>query len=177
MNKERKVIDLKKWWNSLLERKAPLRSSANPTLTSSGQEQALESQALAQVRALKPELYRPVSPLPPQLSPSDSQLSHPRVTLDRIEVEKRLYWCCFIDPFGGFKGVVISRGISPGTAANKAIESGLVDSQRANIVAIPYNREGEFEKYANRLLSLEEVLKAFPTEPFVRKYLDMQPPE
>lgn len=72
---------------------------------------------------------------------------------------------------------MISRGISPGTAANKAIESGLVDSQRANIVAIPYNREGEFEKYANRLLSLEEVLKAFPTEPFVRKYLDMQPPE
>lgn len=68
---------------------------------------------------------------------------------------------------------MICRGTSPGTAANKAIESGLVDSQRANIVAIPESREAEFEKYANRLLSLEELLKAFPTEPFVRKYLDI----
>lgn len=108
--------------------------------------------------------------MPPQLSPSDSQLN--RLKAQGV-VEERLYWCCFIDPFGGFKGVVICRGTSPGTAANKAIESGLVDSQRANIVAIPESREAEFEKYANRLLSLEELLKAFPTEPFVRKYLDI----
>lgn len=51
--------------------------------------------------------------------------------------------------------MVICRGKSPGAAANRVIKLGIVESERANIVMIPVNREGEFIEYEDRLLDRE----------------------
>jgi len=56
-----------------------------------------------------------------------------------------------------FVGVVICRGASPGTAANWAITSGIVESERAMIVAIPVDKEEGMLPFANRLIVEDEA--------------------
>ena len=67
-----------------------------------------------------------------------------------------LYWCSFRSPLDEFIGVVICKGKSPGSAANRVIKNGIVEAERASIVMIPVSREGEFLKYEDRLLNAEE---------------------
>lgn len=85
---------------------------------------------------------------PPSNHPSVCQLNHP-------EPYHNLWWASFRSPLNEFIGVVICRGKSPGAAANRVIKLGIVESERANIVMIPVNREGEFIEYEDRLLDRE----------------------
>ena len=48
--------------------------------------------------------------------------------------------------------MVIARGTSPGNAAAKTIDRLELHSDKATIVAIPLEREGEFERYQDQLL-------------------------
>lgn len=56
-----------------------------------------------------------------------------------------------------FIGVVICRGTSPGAAANRVINAGIVEAERARIIAIPFDKEAGFERYQDRLLGEEEA--------------------
>lgn len=67
--------------------------------------------------------------------------------------------------------MVICKGTSPGTAANRVITEGIVESERAQIVAIPPEREGDFLPYEDKLLSQADIAKAFPKEPFVNTFV------
>jgi len=69
-------------------------------------------------------------------------------------------------------GVVICRGKSPGSAANKVINAGIVESEQASIVMIPPEREADFIPYEDKLLDMAAIKSAFPSEPFVLKFLD-----
>lgn len=186
--KERKM-GLKEWWNSLRGHKGVSSSSVNPTLTSLGVVRELESQGHLQgvplgailqkgLQVEQEELVRP-KPLPSDLEPLDSQLSRPRL-FDLPSLKDwnakaptiNLYWCAFMTPSKEFIGVVICYGETPNSAADWAIRNGIVESERAQIVMIPKNREAEFRKHEKKLLSLSDILEAFPLEPFVRNYLD-----
>lgn len=177
------TMGLKEWWNSLRGHKGVSSSSVNPTLTSLGVVRELESQGqpLLQQQGLQveqEELVRP-KPLPSDLEPLDSQLSRPRL-FDLPSLKDwnakaptiNLYWCAFMTPSKEFIGVVICYGETPNSAADWAIRNGIVESERAQIVMIPKNREAEFRRYEKKLLSLSDILAAFPLEPFVRNYLD-----
>lgn len=176
-------MGLKEWWNSLRGHKGALSSSVNPTLTSLGvvRESESQGQPLLQQQGLQveeEELVRP-KPLPSDLEPLDSQLSRPRL-FDLPSLKDwnakaptiNLYWCAFMTPSKEFIGVVICYGETPNSAADWAIRNGIVESERAQIVMIPKNREAEFRKHEKKLLSLSDILEAFPLEPFVRNYLD-----
>lgn len=177
------TMGLKEWWNSLRGHKGVSSSSVNPTLTRSGLQKESESQAqLLQLQVFRQmeqeELVRP-KPLPSDLEPLDSQLSRPRL-FDLPSLKDwnakaptiNLYWCAFMTPSKEFIGVVICYGETPNSAADWAIRNGIVESERAQIVMIPKNREAEFRRYEKKLLSLSDILEAFPLEPFVRNYLD-----
>jgi hypothetical protein len=80
-----------------------------------------------------------------------------------------LYWCSFRGYDDNFIGVVICYGKSPGGAANWAITTGLVDSEKASISAIPPEQEARFFLHANILLSAEDVARHFSDIPMVRQ--------
>lgn len=71
-----------------------------------------------------------------------------------------MYWCSFRDPLSNFIGVVICRGKSPGGAANWAITKGIVESERATIVAIPEDRAEALKPFMDRLLNENDCIKA-----------------
>src|SRR5271157_1608829 len=48
----------------------------------------------------------------------------------------KLYWMCFRDPGDNFVGIVISRGKSPGATASAVINDGIVESEKATILAL-----------------------------------------
>lgn len=54
---------------------------------------------------------------------------------------------------------MITRGNSPRSAANHAIVNGIVESERASIVMIPYDKEPAFIQYQDRLLSEETAVQ------------------
>ncbi len=60
-----------------------------------------------------------------------------------------------------FIGVVICQGTSPGAAANWAIKSGIVESEKATIVLIPPDKAGAYLPYSHKLLTEAEVRENF----------------
>lgn len=69
--------------------------------------------------------------------------------------------------------MVICKGTSPGAAANRVINNMIVQSERAQIVMIPPQREADFLPFEDRLLSLSDIKALFPKEPLTPKYLDI----
>lgn len=65
--------------------------------------------------------------------------------------------------------MVICYGTSPNAAADWAIKEGLVESERAESVAIPPHLEARFYLHANILLSQEDVDKHFSDIPLIIK--------
>ena len=104
------------------------------------------------------------------LSQRQEELSQPLDSLLSPEpVAQRLYWCNFRDHNGLFLGVVICYGKTPGSAANWAITTGLVESENASIVPIPPEQEARFFLHANILLSEGDITKFFPDIPMVKQ--------
>ena len=97
---------------------------------------------------------------------SSSPLSPPKPKLD-IKLD-RLFWCSFKSPNEEFIGVVICRGASPGSAANSAIQKGIVEAERASICPIPLEKEAVFLPFADRLLSEIDIQRI----PVGLKYLE-----
>jgi hypothetical protein len=129
-----------KWWNGLWGHKELSSSSAPPIPIRSGDQLP---------QATPGKLYN--NPLG---RPSDYLSSQP----------EHLFWVSFRkgDDEGTFLGVVIARGKSPGDAASRTIDRLELPSNRAAIVMIPVEREGEFEQYQDRLLDenlASELLK------------------
>jgi len=120
-------------------------SSSSTPLTPTGLE-SQESQGLLGDQSVSPQPKGPAQVQ--ELEPRNSTFQ-----LSPLE----LYWVSFRKHDDSFAGVVICRGKSPGSAANWAIKSGLVESEKASIVAIPKSRERQFEQYQNRLLTDEEA--------------------
>lgn len=125
----------KEWWNNLLG----LKDRSN------------SSQDLIQTRSVD---QLPKVPLLIEESLAyQSNLPKPK--------ETRLYWISFISPANEFQGVVICRGTSPAAAANWAITTGIVESERANIVMIPLEKEMNYIPFINKLLTEAEVREHF----------------
>lgn len=82
-----------------------------------------------------------------------------------------LYWCSFRKANGEFDSVVICRGTSPGSAANSAIEAGVVDCFNAHVILIPVNKEWRFEPHQGVKLTEEDVRSVFPDVPLTRMFL------
>lgn len=72
--------------------------------------------------------------------------------LNQDDDKGRLYWISFRNYDDSFFGIVIARGKSPGAAASTSIDRLDLPTTRASIVAIPLNREREFESHQDRLL-------------------------
>src|SRR5208283_4703646 len=139
-----------RWLKQSEESKENLSSLANHKPTSLEQD-------LSQERAKgNPSLIKwPSQALQALQSPNQSP-SHPLVDLDSLlspstKVD-RLYWMCFMDYKGEFIGVIIGMGSSPGSAANIAINAGLVESERANIIELDPTYERVLHPYMDRLL-------------------------
>jgi hypothetical protein len=96
-------------------------------------------------------LSAPLIPIRSEPSQQDLLLSDFRLNQDK------LWWCSFRTPGDEFVGVVICRGKSPGSAANSAINRGIVNSERASIVMIPLEKEAGFEEYQDRLLDADQA--------------------
>jgi hypothetical protein len=65
--------------------------------------------------------------------------------------------------------VVICYGKTPGSAANWAITTGLVESENASIVPIPTDQEARFYLHANVLLTEGDITKFFPDIPMAKQ--------
>jgi hypothetical protein len=130
---KQKVKEANEWWSNLRAPKGHSSSSPAPIPIRSED---------PSVRVIK------VQP------PAEGQLSSSLLSQHEPE---RLYWCSFRDYMDSFVGVVICRGASPGTAANWAITSGIVESERAMIVAIPVDKEEGMLPFANRLIVEDEA--------------------
>src|SRR5882757_6213854 len=94
-------IVLKQWWKSLLDQEEASSSSQPLTQT------RLESLPLSYQQGLQ------------------QSEAYPSSLVDN------LYWISFRDHDGGFLGVVITRGDSPGKAASKAIDQLELPTNRA----------------------------------------------
>ena len=70
----------------------------------------------------------------------------------------KLYWMCFRDPGDNFVGIVISRGKSPGATASAVINDGIVESEKATILALDEKYAAGLQPYMDRLLG-EDMAK------------------
>lgn len=104
---------------------------------------------------------------------SDSQLSPLKKEADLLKPRPSLYWCNFRKPNGEFDCVVITWGTSPGSAANSAIEAGIVESFNASVVVIPVDKEWRFEPHQGIRLTEADVRSVFPDIPMIEKTIDI----